>query len=107
MTYGDFKDLPRRTTSDKVLHDDAFNITKYPKYDGCESGINSVVYNFCLMKILLHVQLKQQQKPLVVLLKVKLCSNNNYQKNHTSQLLENVTNIKYIHRLRTTLTVLI
>ena len=34
MAYEDFKDLARRTTSDKVLRDKAFNITKNPKYDG-------------------------------------------------------------------------
>ena len=28
MAYGDFKDLPRRTASDKVLPDKAFNICK-------------------------------------------------------------------------------
>ena len=31
---GDFKDLSRRTASDKILHDKAFNIAKSPKYDG-------------------------------------------------------------------------
>ena len=34
MAYGDFKDLARRTNSDKVLIDKAFNIAKNPKYDG-------------------------------------------------------------------------
>ena len=34
MAYGDFKDLKRRTTSDKVLRVKAFNIAKNPKYDG-------------------------------------------------------------------------
>ena len=33
MAYGDFKDLTRRTASDKVLYDKAFNIAKNPKYD--------------------------------------------------------------------------
>ena len=28
MAYGDFKDLHRRTTSGKVLHDKVFNIAK-------------------------------------------------------------------------------
>ena len=28
MAYGDFKDLARRTASDKVLRDKAFNIAK-------------------------------------------------------------------------------
>ena len=44
MTYGDFKDLARRTTSDKVLRDKAFNITKNPKYDGCQRRLASTVY---------------------------------------------------------------
>ena len=34
MPYGDFKDLPRRTAADKVLHSKAFNFAKSPKYDG-------------------------------------------------------------------------
>ena len=32
MTYGDFKDLPRKKDSDKVLRDKTFNIAKKPKY---------------------------------------------------------------------------
>ena len=31
MTYGDFKNLARRTASDKVLRDKQFNIAKNPK----------------------------------------------------------------------------
>ena len=34
MVYGDFKDLGKRTDSNKVLRDKAFNIAKNPKYDG-------------------------------------------------------------------------
>ena len=34
MTYGDFKDLAKRTASNKVLKDKAFDIAKNPKYDG-------------------------------------------------------------------------
>ena len=33
MAYGDFKDLARRTASDKKLKDKAFNIATNPKYD--------------------------------------------------------------------------
>ena len=29
MAYGDFRCLSRRTASDKVLHDKAFNIAKF------------------------------------------------------------------------------
>ena len=32
MTYGDFKDLTRRTASDKILHNKAFNIATNAKY---------------------------------------------------------------------------
>ena len=43
MTYGDFKDLAKRTASDKVLRDKAFNIAKNPKYDGYQRGLASMV----------------------------------------------------------------
>ena len=46
MGYGDFKDLARRTDSDKVLRDKAFNIAKNPKYDGYQRGLASMVYKF-------------------------------------------------------------
>ena len=46
MTYGGFKDLKRRTFSDKVLRDEAFNIAKNPKYDGYQTGLASMVYKF-------------------------------------------------------------
>ena len=46
MTYGDFKDLNRRTAPDKVLHDKAFNIAKNAKYDGYQRGIASMIHNF-------------------------------------------------------------
>ena len=46
MAYGDFKDLKRRTASDKVLRDKAFNIAKNPKYDGYQRGLASMVYKF-------------------------------------------------------------
>ena len=46
MAYGDFKDLAKRTASDKVLRDKAFKIAKNPKYDGYQRGLVSMVYNF-------------------------------------------------------------
>ena len=38
MTYGDFKDLTRRTASDKILHSKAFNIATNPKYVLCQKS---------------------------------------------------------------------
>ena len=46
MTWGNFKDLARRTASHKVLRDKAFNIAKYPKYDSYQKRLVSMVYNF-------------------------------------------------------------
>ena len=46
MAYGDFKDLDRRTFADNVLRDEAFNMAKYPKYDGYQRGLASVVYKY-------------------------------------------------------------
>ena len=34
MVYGYIKDLTRRTASNKILRDNAFNIAKNPKFDG-------------------------------------------------------------------------
>ena len=41
MAYGDFKDLTRRTASDKILRDKAF--AKDPKYDEFQRGYASMV----------------------------------------------------------------
>ena len=46
MAYGDFKDLKRRTASDKILRDKAFNFAKNPKYHGYQRGLASTVYKF-------------------------------------------------------------
>ena len=50
MVYGDFKDFARKTASDKILHDKAFNITKNPKYDGYQRRLASLVYKFFVKK---------------------------------------------------------
>ena len=44
MAHEDFKDLARRTTSDEVLGDKAFDIVRNPKYDGYQRGLASIVY---------------------------------------------------------------
>ena len=60
MAYGDFKDLARRTASNKVLRDKAFNIAKNPRYDGYQRGLASIVTNF-LIKSTWVVALKRMQ----------------------------------------------
>ena len=46
MTYGKSKDLAKRTQSDKVLRDKAFEVASDPKYDGYQRGLASMVYKF-------------------------------------------------------------
>ena len=46
MAYGDFKDLTRRTASDKILRDKAVNIVKNLKYNGYQRGLASMVHKF-------------------------------------------------------------
>ena len=46
MAYGDFKDLAKRTATDKVLRDKAFNIAKHSRYGGYLRGLASMVYKF-------------------------------------------------------------
>ena len=48
MAYGDFRDLARRTISDKVLRDKAFNIAKNPKYDEYQRGLLLWFTNFLI-----------------------------------------------------------
>ena len=44
MAYGGFKDLKRRTASDEILRDKAFNIAKNCKYDEYQRRLASMVY---------------------------------------------------------------
>ena len=46
MVYGKYKDLEKRTQSDKVLKDKAFAIANNSKYDEYQRGLTSMVYKF-------------------------------------------------------------
>ena len=46
MAYGNFKDLTRRTASEKILRHKVFNIDKNPKFDRYQRGLASIVYKF-------------------------------------------------------------
>ena len=46
MTYGKYKNLERRTQSDKALKDKTFEIASNPKNDGYQRGLASMVYKF-------------------------------------------------------------
>ena len=53
IAYGDFKNLIRRTASDKILRDKAFSIAKNWKYDGYQRGLASMHLNFLYCKLFL------------------------------------------------------
>ena len=53
MTYGDFKDLARRTAPDKVLRDKAFNIAKNPRYDGYQRGLSFLIKSLQVVVVIL------------------------------------------------------
>ena len=46
MVYGNFKYLTKRTVSDKILRDKAFNIAINPKSGGYQRIFASMIYNF-------------------------------------------------------------
>ena len=46
MAYGKYKDLEKRTQSDKVSKNKAFETASNPKYDGYQRGLASMVYKF-------------------------------------------------------------
>ena len=51
MTYGDFKDFPRRAASDKGLHDKTFEIASNSRYDGYQRGLHLMLYTFFDTKV--------------------------------------------------------
>ena len=46
MNYGNYKDLNKRTQSDKALRGKAFEIVSNPKYDYQQRRLASMVYKF-------------------------------------------------------------
>ena len=93
MTYGDFKDLAKRTTSDKVLRDKVFTIAKNPKYDGYQRGLASIVYNFFDKKNTLLADKSASGGA------IKSMQNQQLANQLHNQLLENLEKEKYIHHL--------
>ena len=95
MAHEDFKDLPRRTASDKVLRVSHLILLQIRIMMDINMTLHQCFIHF-LIKIL-----------LVGLIKVKFGQINNQSKNCTSQLIENLENEKYAHLLKATCGVLI
>ena len=60
MAYGKTKDLEKRTQSDKVLRDKAFEIASDPKYDDYQRGLASMVNKFFIKSLVKVVLLMNQ-----------------------------------------------
>ena len=69
MAYGDFKEIGRRTASDKVLRYKAFNVAKNPKYYGYQRGLASVFIIF-LIKSPLHFQINLYQGVVLLIMRL-------------------------------------
>ena len=67
IAYEDFKDLARKTASDKVLKDKAFNIAKNPKYDGYQEVLLLWLKNSLTKKPLVVVFLHLQINLLLIM----------------------------------------
>ena len=80
IAYGDFRDLIRRTASDKVLRDKSFDIAKNPKYDEYQRGLASMVYKILIKSPQAAVLMRMQ---ILSVLWTQL-------KNYTNHLLENL-----------------
>ena len=72
MAYDKYKDLNKRTQSDKVLREKAFEIASIPKNDKYQKRLASMVYMFF-------------DKNMLVLV-LNLCQSNNLQINFINQL---------------------
>ena len=59
--YSDSKDLAKRTVSDKILKNRAFEIAINPKYDGYQRGLASMMYKFFDKKTGSRASVKKEQ----------------------------------------------
>ena len=91
MAYGSFKDLAKRTASDKVLRNKAFILLKIQNMMDIKEILLLWFINFLI------------KNPEVVVLKLKLNKMSNQLKNYANQLLKNLKSGKYIHHLKTIL----
>ena len=89
MAYGHFKDLAKRTASDKILRDEAFILLKIQNMMDIKEVLLLWFINFLI------------KNPEVVVLKLKLNRMSNQLKNYANQLLKNLKSGKYIHHLKT------
>ena len=110
MVYGDFKDLPRRTVADKVLHDKVLNIAKNLKYDGYQGGLALMVYKVLDKKSSGGAVTRHQSETLAMwatqdihnksAIKNKIILNHELVKELHKQVIRKLKNETYTHLLK-------
>ena len=87
LAYGKYKNLAKRTESDKVVRDKAFKIASNPKYNGYE-------------RVLVSMACKVFGENLQAVV-LSSCRFNNLQMNFINQLLQNVKDEGFVLHLKT------
>ena len=98
VAYGDFKDLKRRTASDKILRDKTFNIAKNSKYD-------VDIHQEGLLPWFIIFLIKSRNEAVLLIMRLNKIFNS--LKNYTNPLLENLKKEKFIQELKIVFGVLI
>ena len=104
--YHDSKDLIKRTATDKILKNKAFDIAKDPKYDGYQRGLASMVYKFFDSQVALPDKKSVGSGAKHVNTKL-IPQNEQLADNFINLLLENFKKEKYIQHLNIIFGVLI
>ena len=100
IAYVDFKDLTRKTASDKILRDKVVNIAKNPKYNGYQRRISKMDIK-CLGSIVYKCFDKKASGTCANKFAGSGIKNQikNYQKNYINHLLKHSRKEKYSHLL--------
>ena len=104
MADEDFKHWPRKTASDKILHDKIFDIAKNPKYDGYKRGLAGANASGGAVTSARSETVDRQCKSVI---ENKITSNQELAKSYTNRFLQNLKNEKYNNLLKTIIGALI
>ena len=92
MAYGKYRDLAKRTESDRALRDKSFKIASNPNDDDMKEDWLQWFTSFLI---------KSQNAVVSLRLQINLYQINSLQMNFINQLLENLKEEEFIHNLKT------
>ena len=97
MAYGDFKNLPRRTASDKVLRDKHLILLKAQKMMDFNTDLRQCFINFFIKSLLVVPLNLHDQRSQLREINLLLCPTKNQMEYYTNQFLVNLKNVRYTH----------